>query len=145
MTDGSCLSCISASEHIYKDIILVTCLSSNKRLTYNSLKCFYSEIIIYSALIYRYISLSRDKIYSCNGLLSSACSVISLCNFSFLCSQCFSLLLEFQFLWFLCCVIVIRSSINKKFIEHLFSERSFREHSLDCNFNDLFRLLCHLF
>lgn len=66
MADCSCLSCITASAYIHKNIKFVKCSCCYERLANNYFQCLETQIIVDISFINCDLACSRYKVYSCD-------------------------------------------------------------------------------
>ena len=96
MTNGTSLSCVSATAYVYDNVKFISIICSNKRLTNDNFQSLKTQILVNVTFVDGDLTCSRYQIYSGNGCFSSSCSGISIsrsgvlvsdsCSFLFVCS-----------------------------------------------------------
>ena len=144
VTDCAGLTGVAAALDVDEDVKLVRRACGNERLVDDLAHCVEREVVLKSALVDGDVAIARDETNSCDCSFSSACSEIL--NFlNFLCSHNSPQSVEFEFDRALCLVVMFTADVNAEFLEHLFAERVFRQHTLDCLVDSKIRFFGHQF
>ena len=74
-TDCACLTCVTAADYVYKNVVLSFCFQKHEGLFYNVLKCSLREIVLKSTVVNNDRSVATvDKTNTSDCLLSATCS-----------------------------------------------------------------------